>query len=87
MINGVHNMKLLRSRTIFIVVLIVASPVWAQWGNAVIDTITNTQIRKETELQSLDLDSVDCVHIAWRLIRDGGGWRIFYSTNSPAGVW
>lgn len=87
MINSVHNMKLLRSRTIFIVVLIAASPVWAQWENALIDTITNTQIRKETELQSLDLDSVDYVHLAWRLIRDGGGWRIFYATNSPAGVW
>ncbi|MBA7519402.1 hypothetical protein ES705_11480 [subsurface metagenome] len=87
MINSVHNMKLLRSSTIFIVVLIAASPVWAQWENAVIDTITNTQIRKETELQSLDLDSVDCVHLAWKQIRDGGGWRIFYATNNPGGVW
>ncbi len=87
MINGVYNMRLLRLSIIFILILLAASPVWAQWSDAVIDTITNTQIRKETELQSLDLDSCDCVHLAWKQKRDGGGWRIFYSTNSPDGVW
>ena len=59
---------------------------WAQWEDPVIDTITNTQIRKETMPQSLCLDDSGMVHLVWKQ-QSTGGWRIFYCTNSPAGNW
>ncbi|UCF70726.1 MAG: hypothetical protein JSW49_00155 [candidate division WOR-3 bacterium] len=62
------------------------SLLWGQWQNPVIDTITNTQIRKETTIQSLCLDDSDMVHLVWK-DQVTGGWRIFYCTNSPAGIW
>ncbi len=64
---------------------------WAQWTDAYIDTITtntNTQIQEWTWPQSLDLDSLDYIHLVWEENRRGGyGSRIFYSTNSPDGRW
>ena len=58
----------------------------AQWTNPVIDTITSTQIRKETMPQSLCIDDGGMLHLVWKQ-QITGGWRIFYGTNSPAGSW
>lgn len=76
----------IRVYVLFLLLGAVFSPLWAQWQNPVIDTITNTQIHKETGLQSLCLDSLDRVHIVWKQ-QSTGGWRIYYSTNSPGGTW
>ncbi len=59
----INNVKNLRYSIIFIIFFIANSTVWAQWQNAFINAITNTQIRKETVLQSLDLDSNDYAHL------------------------
>ncbi len=74
---------------IVLVILFLAafSPVRAQWDDIVIDTITNTHIRKQTTLQSLDLDPYGFAHLVWRQAIDGGGNRIFYSTNSDLEYW
>ncbi|MBL7148509.1 MAG: T9SS type A sorting domain-containing protein [Candidatus Cloacimonetes bacterium] len=87
MINNVKNLRFLRYSIIFIIFFIATSTVWAQWQNAFINAITNTQIRKETVLQSLDLDSNDYAHLVWKQQQEPGIWHIYYSTNSPAGVW
>ncbi len=71
---------------LFFMSLVISGPAWAQWENPSVDTITNTQIRKETVLQSLDLDSLGMVHLTWKQ-QSTPGWRIFYSTNSPGGSW
>lgn len=61
-------------------------PLEAQWQNCVVDTLTNTQIRKQTEIQSLDMDSLDFCHLVFK--HDAAvGWSIYYTTNSPAGTW
>ncbi|UCC12214.1 MAG: T9SS type A sorting domain-containing protein [candidate division WOR-3 bacterium] len=61
-------------------------PLHAQWQNSEVDTLTNTQIRKETEIQSLDIDNLDFVHLVFK--HDAAvGWGIYYITNSPAGTW
>lgn len=61
-------------------------PVQAQWQNCVVDTLTNTQIRKQTDIQSLDMDSLDFSHLVFK--HDAAvGWSIYYTTNSPAGTW
>ena len=67
--------------------LVVPSPTQAEWDNAVVDTLTDDQVRKETVLQSLALDSSGHVHLVWKRIRGAGGWRIRYSTTAPSGVW
>lgn len=85
--NNVHSFRLLRSFIIFIIFLIGTSPVWAQWENATIEPITNTQVRKETVTQSLDLDSNDHAHLVWKQMQENNSWHIYYSTNSPTGVW
>jgi hypothetical protein len=59
---------------------------WAQWGNPVVDTITATQAREETSLQSLCIDDSGWVHLVWKQ-QQMLGWRIFYCTNSPTGIW
>ena len=82
-----NKLRIFKTVIIFIVFFIATSIVWAQWQNATINAITNTQIRKETVLQSLDLDSSDGVHLAWKQLQEPGIWHIFYSTNSPTGVW
>jgi hypothetical protein len=64
----------------------IPSLLFAQWEDPVIDTITNTQIRKETTVQSLCIDDSDMVHLVWKH-QVTGGWRIFYRTNSPGGMW
>jgi hypothetical protein len=63
-----------------------AGPARAQWTDPVIDTIINTQIRKETLPQSLCIDEDEMLHLVWKHERTGG-WRVFYCTNSPAGNW
>lgn len=81
--DGCGFMKLL-----FLILISVQIPslVYAQWQHPTIDTITNTQIRKQTTLQSLCIDDSDMVHLVWKH-QVTGGWRIFYCTNSPAGAW
>ncbi len=71
---------------VWVILLSTGSLVRAQWENPVVDTITNTQIRKETTLQSLCVDDSDFVHLVWKH-QMTGGWRIFYCTNSPGGMW
>lgn len=71
---------------VLVILLIAGSLLRAQWVNPVVDTITNTQIRKETTLQSLCIDDSDMVHLVWKHQRTVG-WRIFYRTNSPGGTW
>jgi hypothetical protein len=70
-----------------VLLLVVPSPTEGEWDNAVVDTLTDDQLRKETVLQSLALDSLGHVHLVWKRIREGGGWRIRYSTTAPSGVW
>jgi len=65
---------------------VVVGAAWAQWGNPLVDTITATQGREETNLQSLCIDDSDWVHLVWKQ-QQTQGWRIFYCTNSPAGTW
>jgi hypothetical protein len=61
-------------------------PLQAQWQNCAVDTLTNTQIRKQTDIQSLDLDSLDFCHLVFK--HDAAvGWSMYYTTNSPAGTW
>ena len=81
--DGCWFMKML-----FLILISVQIPslVYAQWQNPTIDTITNTQIRKQTNLQSLCIDDSDMVHLVWKHQRTPG-WRIFYCTNSPGGTW
>jgi len=65
-----------------------ASCALAQWQDPVVDTITRTQTKKMTASQSLDLDSSGCAHLAWRTASyNPTDFRIFYSTNSPNGIW
>jgi len=85
--NGAKNvLSSVNVFSAFVVLLSTGSLLWAQWGNPVIDTITNTQIRKETTLQSLCIDDSGMVHLVWKQQRTVG-WRISYCTNSPAGTW
>ncbi len=66
--------------------LVIFMPLHAQWQNCLVDTLTNTQIRKETEIQSLDIDDLDFLHLGFK--HDAAvGWGIYYMTNSPAGTW
>lgn len=85
--NGIKNF--LPSVNVFSILAIFLgtwSLMWAQWENPLVDSITNTQIRKETMLQSLCIDDSGMVHLVWKHQRTPG-WRIFYCTNSPNGTW
>ncbi|MCP4581506.1 MAG: T9SS type A sorting domain-containing protein [candidate division Zixibacteria bacterium] len=81
--------KLANRSMLFCVILLTAfsGPLWAQWDNIAIDTITNTHIQKQTTLQSLDLDSYGYAHMTWQEAIDGGGHRIFYATNNELELW
>ncbi len=82
------KMEYLIARCFFALSILTGSVslVWGQWTDPVIDTITNTQVHKETMPQSLCIDDSGYVHLVWKQQRTGG-WRIFYRTNSPAGNW
>jgi hypothetical protein len=85
--NCIRNI-LVSVKCIFVLMIMLSTGALlrAQWENPVVDTITNTQVRKETTLQSLCLDDSGFVHLVWKH-QVTGGWRIFYCTNSPAGLW
>ena len=81
--------KLAYRSILFCVILLTSfsGPLWAQWDNIVVDTITNTHLQKQTALQSLDLDSYGYAHLVWRQAINSGGHRIFYATNSELELW
>lgn len=78
--------RAMRLSCLILISLQIPTLLFGQWEDPVIDTITNTQIRKETTLQSLCIDDSDMVHLVWKH-QVTGGWRIYYRTNSPAGNW
>lgn len=78
--------KLMRLSWMIVISIQMPTLLYGQWENPVVDTITNTQIRKETTLQSLCIDDSDMVHLVWKH-QVTGGWRIFYCSNSPGGMW
>ena len=68
-------------------VITIAGNANGQWENALLDTVTNTQIQKNTYLQSLDLDTDGFSHLVWGQAMSGNGYRLYYSSNSPSGQW
>ncbi len=78
--------KLTRLVSVLIPLCGMIIPIHAQWQNCLVDTLTNTQIRKETEIQSLDIDDLGFLHLVFK--HDAAvGWGIYYMTNSPANTW
>lgn len=73
--------------SIVITLFTVNSNTRAEWDDATITAVTNTHMRKGMMLQSLDLDSNNYVHLVWSQLQEPDISHLYYSTNSPAGVW
>lgn len=71
--------------------LLVSTPLLAQWGTPVVDTVSVTSpvIGKQTYQQSLAADQSAHLHAVWGEERSGpvGGVWVMYRTNAPTGTW
>ena len=54
----------------------------AQWAGAVLDSLTNNNIRDEVSQQSIAVDDNNTVHVVYLRAKAAGGWVIYYK-NKP----
>jgi hypothetical protein len=59
----------------------------AQWANAVIDSLTNNNLRDEVRRQSIAVDDNNTVHVVYIRARAAGGWVVYYRQKPQNQQW
>ncbi len=59
----------------------------AQWSGAILDTLTNNNVKDEVNRQSIAIDSADNLHIVYSREISPSGWNIFYKKRNANATW
>ena len=59
----------------------------AQWSGAILDTLTNNNVKDEVNRQIIAIDSADNLHIVYSREISPSGWNIFYKKRNANATW